>query len=662
MDSNDSERTSELLSTYLDRHFPGTKEDVDIRRTTQLVMEQAVKFGGTETYLFYGGSRVEGFYLADSDFDMMLIDRNVTVLLSGQCIPTNRARHTSLYMRQGECRPGYVNLLLGQLGQHQSHVLLNSLVPMENRSFVSSDIYREQFVSYMNSDEGHLFESNGPSCTTKSVSFSMDLVPCFPSNGWPRQAHEWITRTRLYGWPHQTLIDRIVRSGCHVVPVGDKCSEDTLLQWRISFISAERKLVHSFSHIQFKVYFLLKYFLKQLKHLLKEVIGDDDILCSYFLKTVLFHAIENSDQNFWQDKNLFNCFWLCFNILIAWVKAGYCPNYFIPANNLFKRKIHGQNQQRLFKILNEYQLLKWGCLPVGKFSRPLLLQYLATLQDNLVQPESVHDAVLRRDKSVVNHLRNLHFPESRSLKTIVGMLNLLSKSESAYAEIISYYYAIHILYEIAIEQVYPDHMNAINNKTSYKSLKKTKYWMIPRASMGTELLYLATFHFKTGNYGKSLEVIRQIMRLASYFSDDTEKLTPEQEVLYTVGDCSPGNPSIQKLRKVFTRSISFTFGQEQFCLPHLQSKLSTQCLHIPPLLYAIFLSFMCCHELGDTNERDRALRYLIVTKYNDLQGGQRHWIVHTLLGICYQTLGDNRRAIRCFEDSAKTEAGFHVFG
>lgn len=137
-------------------------------------------------------------------------------------------------------------------------------------------------------------------------------------------------------------IDKKAQGGCHLVPVCDKCSEDASLQWRISFAEAERYLVHSFSHIQYKVYILLKYSCV-LKQTLKEQLAMMTFLYSYFMKTTMFYALENSSQMFWQDKNFFHCFWLCFKILIAWVRAGVCPNYFFPGNNMFRRKVHGQH-------------------------------------------------------------------------------------------------------------------------------------------------------------------------------------------------------------------------------------------------------------------------------------------------------------------------------
>lgn len=657
---------SVLISRSLDRTGTGTADEVNIRRTTQLVMEQAFQFGDNFVHRFYGGSRAEGFYLPDSDHDRMLIDTSVTVLDRGQSLPPRASGQTVLYMVEAAgCRPGYVSLVLAddQLDGIQRPSLMNSLVQSGNMMYVSSDIYREQFITTLNRHLGDVFKSSGPSCSTASSSLSVDLVYSFACSSWPEEANEWTSRERLSGWPRQSLIDRIVRNGCHIVPKGDNCSGDTLLQWMISFVSAERMLVHSFNHVQFKVYFLLKHFLRQVKVALKTDLGDEDILCSYFLKTLLFHAIESSDELLWRDKNLYVCFWFCFNILIAWVKAKYCPHYFIPANNLFQRKIHGQNQQRLLVILNDYLNSKWGCLRLEQGLSLVMYICQPHIQDQLLQSEPVIDIVIRRDLSILQHLRTLHYPTRTSFKTIVGMFNLSSKSESEYEEILTYYYGVHLLYNWAIDQVFHDHTAATGNKNRYQNLKRSKRFIIPRASVGTELLYLATFYFRVGNFTRSLEISRQTMRLAAYFLHDTNSMTSEQRVMYAQVYGFPGGTSINKLQNLFTSYISFEYGQNNLCLPELQPEISVQFkrLDIPPLPYAVFLSFLCCHELGDIPGRATALRNLIVLKDDPFQGGHKYWIVHNLLGICYTAIWDIRRALRCYEDSTQMQTEEHEF-
>ncbi|XP_076071373.1 uncharacterized protein LOC143042797 [Mytilus galloprovincialis] len=103
-----------------------------------------------------------------------------------------------------------------------------------------------------------------------------------------------------------------------------------------------------------------------MKILLKDVIvldvGCEDLLCSYFIKTVLFWLCEEVPSSEWRPENLISYFMRCFRRLIYCVEHTVCPHYFIPENNLFENKIQGQAQKTLLNkllILNSYD---WHCI------------------------------------------------------------------------------------------------------------------------------------------------------------------------------------------------------------------------------------------------------------------------------------------------------------
>ncbi|XP_060068157.1 uncharacterized protein LOC132548316 [Ylistrum balloti] len=648
MEPKHSEEMSLLLSTYMDRFVMGTREQLNMKIRSQVLGEQ-LENSDTDLHnaIILCGSKGEGMALPCSDGDYMIINRTVKVMYPDERIPPNMAHKTILFMREADCNPGYVNLELGKAGQSQEEErLYNSLVRKDSLIFVSSDIYREQQMDLLRTNLGVNFEITGPSV----ASTEGDSVFGFECKSWPKEDREWVTRSRLYGWPRQTLINKIVQSGCHLVPVGDKCSDDTSLQWRISFVTAEKSLVYSFSHVQHKVYVLLKYFLRQIKDALKENIGDDDILCSYFMKTILFHAIENSSNMFWQDKNLFCCFWFCFNILITWVKAGFCPNYFIPTNNLFKRKVHGQHQQILLNILKHLSQMKWMCLSVGDYYEPIW----KSLSDPSVQTDlqctiPPWKIVLEEDLQITDGLMKNLLTERVTFKTITAAMHLLSTSQTNFDDIYTYHYAMKCLQILATEQVFPDNMAAINNKKRYFRLKKGELWMIPTAVFGTELLHLATFHFLTGALRKSLKMSKQVVALCK--TDHSDRYLREVHR----HKCLRIAQRFERLQKIFTQSL--IFHHERMHLPHFSQELCRKYrqLVIPPLPYALFLTFLCCHGIGDTEGSAKALQNLKDIQYDDVNGGQKQWIVHTLLGICFQTIGDYHRAVQAYWESARSK-------
>ncbi|XP_033754747.1 uncharacterized protein LOC117337750, partial [Pecten maximus] len=473
---------------------------------------------------------------------------------------------------------------------------------------------------------------------------------------WPKEANEWVSRPRPHGWPDKALRDKIVHDGCHLVPVGDKTSDDTFLQWRISFITAERKLMYSLTHVQFLVYGLLKYFLKQISSKLKQLVGDTDILSSYIMKTVLFHAIESTPDSFWQEKHTFLCFMLCLNILITWVKAGYCPNYFIKRNNMFLGKVYGENREKLLRFLIDLHDKKWGCLSVGTFIQPSIGERIDRVRNGdweyVLPPPS--ETERERDLKLFMELSTINYDTD----AITVPLELLSKSKSDVDEFVSYVIAAHGLSKTAME-TYGEHTFVSGNKEKYKCLRKSKKLMTPLATVCSSPgeLTLATYYYNTGNYTKALNIC--VLTLMSpfkiYFGGH---ITVEDADRYRHQICGHGHTLLHKAQQIFASDIKITEFSAQFCLPHLHhefKKLRGDVLLIPPVPYALFLYFLCYHELGDTSTRDKALNLLRTVKYDEYQGGNSNWIVHNMLGVCYEVVGDARKALEEYRDSLKVE-------
>ena len=113
-----------------------------------------------------------------------------------------------------------------------------------------------------------------------------DYVRCIRCTFWPNAALEWKQRPRHFGWPTSNDILSIVDFGCHLVAVGHPHSQKKSMEWRISFSIAERRLVWSFNHIQMQCYAVMKILLKEFIKVRCD--PENQVLCSYFIKTFLF--------------------------------------------------------------------------------------------------------------------------------------------------------------------------------------------------------------------------------------------------------------------------------------------------------------------------------------------------------------------------------------
>ena len=159
----------------------------------------------------------------------------------------------------------------------------------------------------------------------------IDVVPCIRCPYWPNEAVEWTRRQRRSGWPSTTLVDEVVRTGCHFVFVAHKLSTAKYKEFRFSFSTAEALIISSMSPAQIKVYHMLKLMAKHVKELLG---GAKLLLCSYYLKTLVLWSCEEKPSQFWEEDRIANStrtLWLC---VIGWMRQKRCPNYFIPSNNM----------------------------------------------------------------------------------------------------------------------------------------------------------------------------------------------------------------------------------------------------------------------------------------------------------------------------------------
>ena len=139
------------------------------------------------------------------------------------------------------------------------------------------------------------------------------------------------------------------------------------------------------NHVQFLCYGLLKIFLKEVIDINNEVKG---LLCSYFLKTALFWEIATYNLEL-NTSNFLSCFWTCFQRLLQWINNAYCPNFFIPENNMFSGKIQGTVRCRLLLYLVPLYQEGYHCLLrcpsiqnelYATIQRPLLANVIETYE------------------------------------------------------------------------------------------------------------------------------------------------------------------------------------------------------------------------------------------------------------------------------------------
>ncbi|KAK3083294.1 hypothetical protein FSP39_018751 [Pinctada imbricata] len=318
----------------------GTEEHVRMRRQLVLFREEVMNFlvplgvptaVPLEDYRFIcSGSLCEGVHYPSSDDDFMLCKNTQLVVKTY----IEALQSGCLLMVPSENSPGYC--LLFDINHSCSE---NVIQVINGMPFLSSLLFKE--VNLLEGQSIH-----GP-CQSRTIGgYEYDFAKCFRCSFWPDIATSWAIRTRHNGWPSLDMIQKILRDGCHVVPVGDPNSLFRDHEWRISFSIAERNLMYSLNHTQFLMYNLLRLCLKKILNI--RVPG---VLCSYFMKTTLFFTVENTSEQLWQFDNIETCFKSCLSVLYDYIDQGNCSNYFIPEYNMMKRKVNSRNRQPLLDII-----------------------------------------------------------------------------------------------------------------------------------------------------------------------------------------------------------------------------------------------------------------------------------------------------------------------
>jgi hypothetical protein len=326
----------------------GTPTEVTLRRELQDTVEMVRKSSELfrEARRMLSGSYREGFRFKSSDLDyMMWFPDHKVICEMSQSAFYHPPRHTLIYMdTSDDTPPGFARLQL--LTPSNIPNVMSSLLKRNNTVYISSSLFRSRVQQALTGLNPAAEDENmhGPCHNYTYQSIEYDVALCFHSRHWPLPALPWVERCLTRGWPSRSVLQTIIDDGFHLVPIASRLTnENSDLEWRISFSQAEQKLVSAMDHCQFLCYGIMKI-------ILKEVICDK-LLCSYFMKTIIFWRIQENFSTPWVPSILLRQVWFCFKYLVQCVYTGCLPNFFIPENNMFAGKVVGAQQMSLYQKL-----------------------------------------------------------------------------------------------------------------------------------------------------------------------------------------------------------------------------------------------------------------------------------------------------------------------
>ena len=623
----------------------GTEKIVDMRRRVMALWQSLMTASCTDDSLsedkLLSGSRCEGLRFASSDHDWMLICRGIRVIFSSQTEGQHCEKQTLLMAERDTTKPGFA--LLRLLNNPTDPDVTQSCVLHGDGYYVASQKWRDNKTS-----KSSFLTPHGPCSTTLAGTTEMDFAHCFKSDKLPEEAHCFIKRLHRAGWPSTSKLHRIVSGGCHFVAIGAKQSPTELMEWRISFSATEKVLIHSMNHVQFLCYGLLKIVLKEAIEVNTEIKG---LLCSYFLKTALFWEISTGHMQ-WNASNFLTCFWTCFQRLLYWINNEYCPNFFIPKNNMFAGKVHGAARERLLLYLVPVYKEGYNCLlrcPSIQHELYAIMQLPSMV--NIIETTEGSEKCqvdVQLILEVWNSKPGLKIVQSKITKQIQDLDNITAISNSEFEQDMLWLWRNYLLQNLSIATC--TGVSVTVNEATDRN-RPSNIQMMPVVDATRHLLYTALYHYRRGMYNDALSLLQEAkVKLQHPHLMYIWRLSIEK---YRAAG-GEHKPFTQMMKEIVAWYVELETGmtKPELTLEHrAAASHSTDLIPIPPLVYINFMCFLCYQHMGMVQEAQSMLQeLLILIQYDDdyhipVHGRAISW---QMLGICQEMSGDYQGAYKSY--------------
>ncbi|XP_076071842.1 uncharacterized protein LOC143043412 [Mytilus galloprovincialis] len=599
----------------------------------------------TSTYFTFitSGSFGEGLEMTGSDLDIMYVSKNIEVYEDIKA--ANHSNVKYVLMETDDVKPGFTQLLV--LEQVYSQYLRQRCEEPNGKHYFSSALYKQRVMRNIDSIVIH-----GPCISDKEGIF--DHAMCLHCRTWISQASQWITRSNN-SWPSYNVKQSIIKHGVLFVPIGVKGSPKEDIEWRISFSVGEKFLINTFTHTQLMCYALLKILLKDVIATYTEC---EDLLCSYFLKTIIFWISEELPHSIWKPENLISCFMRCFKRLIYSVENSICLHYFIPENNMFENKIEGRARAILLDKLYNLHSYGWRCM---LFSNQLSNFHESMWKDH-IEPHTLHTIEVVKtlhSKSLWLTINGYSSTECNTNTSTKIIHQIVFSDNSSLKYVYTYDMSV---WGSKYAQSAPLNSTRRGNKHQYKQYKSRICTLLQNIyhDVVSGWLMLASFFYKSKQYSKALHIIAYSISKCSpeklqFFMDmsDIHYQTLKLKLFQNI--------SIVQLWKIMLID-SMLFVHNSWLIPNeLQMEVENGAYRISPIVYAYFLKLLCHYQLNNARQCQDCLHNLqnvISENYFIGNSKQYHSGAYTILGIVFQLLGDNESARQAFMQSVEIKRDY----
>ena len=248
------------------------------------------------------------------------------------------------------CSPGYTRLKLLRLcdGLYKD-VVEQSLQDEVDGKYLRNDFPKtrpESPLFDVFGGELNTGQKSGPSQTAGNEHINYDFVYGFVYDN-NNNLKVWAERKRSHDWPPGHVIQAVLQTKGHVVPVSGNLEKPDETEWRICYTEAELILFESLNEFHVKVYLLLK---SVSKFVLRPIC---DRISSYIIKNIIFWMAEKTDVHWFTNDTLFKRFCDALIYLRESVDKGCLNSYMIYERNLLEDRISHEEGNKVVSRINE---------------------------------------------------------------------------------------------------------------------------------------------------------------------------------------------------------------------------------------------------------------------------------------------------------------------